>query len=81
MAYGEPQLQDWDVQYRIKLFHTASNGYLELVSGTQIDNRDELVSTAVQAALDVLSAGGFTVEQAYKTCVASQAITATPVEE
>lgn len=81
MPYGEPQIETSNVTYRVKLVHTASNGYLEVVSGTQVDSRDELVTVAVQSALDVLTANGFTLDQATKTSPATQTITPTPPEE
>lgn len=80
MAYGDVQIQDWDVQYRVKMVHVASGGYFEVVSGTQIDANQVATDAAVQAALDVLAANGFTLDQGLKICQAAQTITPTPPE-
>lgn len=82
MAYGEPQLASWDVSYRVQLIH-SDGGYIQITAGDQ--NGDwpyqAKLDTAVQAALDLLTANGFTFDEARKTCLATQAITVTPPAE
>jgi hypothetical protein len=81
MAYGEPQLQDWDVQYKVQVVH-PDGGYIQITAADQ--NGDPAyqakLDTAVQAALDLLVSSGFTLDQGLKSCAAAQTITPTPVE-
>lgn len=81
MAYGEPQLAFWDVQYKLQVVH-PDGGYIQI---TATDGNGDPVyqaklDTAIQAALDLLVANGFTLDEARKTCPATRAITVTPVE-
>lgn len=82
MAYGETHLQDWDVQYRVQVVH-PDGGYIQITAADQ--NGDPAyqakLDTAVQAALDLLVANGFTLDEARKTCPATRTITVTPPEE
>lgn len=81
MAYGEPQLATWDVSYRVQVIH-PDGGYIQITAadGNGDTAYQEKLDTAVQAALDLLVANGFTLDQGLKTCAAAQTITPTPPE-
>jgi hypothetical protein len=81
MAYGEPQLQDWDVQYRVQVVH-PNGGYIQITAADQGNDPayQPKLDEAVQAALDLLVANGYTLDQGLKSCAAARTITVTPVE-
>lgn len=80
MAYGETQLQSWDVQYKATLFHPGG-GYIQVTASATEPEREADNDVAMQALIDVALANGFALDGlAWKTCQAAQTITPTPPE-
>lgn len=80
MPYGEPQLSTWDLRYAAELQHPTNGAYLVLTATASHPETDGPIDTAVQDALDLLVANGWTPNGAYKQCLAQQVITPTPTE-
>lgn len=79
MAYGEPVIQAWDVKYLVNL-NRPGGGWITITAATTDPSQEALVDVAVQEALDLLVAAGWTVDSATKSMPAGCAITPTPPE-
>lgn len=79
MPYSEPVIQSWDVKYVVNL-NAPGGGWLRIESEATDSGAEALNDVAIQAALDLLIAAGFTLDSGTKGMPAGQTITPTPPE-